>query len=207
MPVQNAIRTYKIKNLKLEMDRQGMYLTLMCPVADAYLLCFTKGEPVNYDKLDLSEEELNELCRNQISIDKGDYRLQGVRSRVFHSAPQYRDFRSVPPEQIQVWAMSYDRFRNLTTLHFPDKIEEQLVYIPMRYSFECKIDGALSAIKIQMLDQGVYEDGVLMYTVGNTYPIPIPREAVGRAIRIFNPANEIIQIITDKKYTGRYIQA
>ncbi len=207
MPIQKALRTYQIRNLNLTMDRQGMYLTLTCPEADAYLLCFTKGKSVVCENLDLSEEELNELCRNQAIIDKGEYRLQGVRSRAFHTASQYRGFRAVPPEQIQVWAMSYDRFHNITTLHFPERSEDQLVFIPMRYSFECRRNDAISSIKITMLDQGVYEDGALMYKVGGASPIPIPRGAVGREIRVLNPVDERIQIVTDDKYGGRYKQA
>ncbi len=207
MPVQKAIKDYQIRNLRLDMDRQGMYLSLVCPAAYAYLLCFTNGKPVCSEMLELTEEELTELCCNQAAIDKGEYRLQGVRSRTFNAAAQFRDFHAVPPERIQVWAMSYNSFRNIATLYVPERAEDQLVFLPMRYSFVTRRDGIYSLICVKLLDQGIYEEGALMYKVGSAAPIPLPPDAMGRELRINNPADEIIQIVTETKYTGRYKQA
>ena len=206
MPIENAIKMYQIRNLKLGTDGRGMYLSLVCPTADAYCLCFTKGAPVTREELDLTEDELYELLKGR-GIERNRYRLQGVRANVFHANPSFRNFKAVPPEQIQVWSLSHKHITNETILHFPENLESQLAFIPMRYSCTVKRTGDFVHLNVNLLDQGNYESGVLMYQVGNSLPIPIPAVMIGKNIRLNIPSNESIRVIVSEDYIGKYIRA
>ena len=205
MAIEKAIKMYQIKNLKLGTDGRGMYLSLVCPAADAYCLCFTQGAPVTRDELDLTEDELKELLRGGM-IERSRYRLQGVRANVFHANPSYRNFKAVPPEQIQIWSLSYKQITGETVLHFPDNIESQLAFIPMRYRCTVRRTEGLVHLKVELLDNGIYEDGILMYQVGNILPIPIPASALGKDIRLLIPSNENVRVVVKEDYRGKYTQ-
>ena len=207
MAIERAIRMYQIKNLKLGTDGRGMYLSLVCPAADGYCLCFTKGAPVTREELnDLTEEELRELLQGR-EIAKGRYRLQGVRANVFHANPSFRNFKAAAPEQIQIWSLSYKQLANEAVLHFPDDPESQLTFIPMRYRWSVRRDNGFVILNVELLDNGEYESGVLMYRVGNTLPIPIPEAKIGKNIRLRVPANEEVRVIVNEEYQGKYLQA
>jgi len=205
MAIEKAIKMYQIKNLKLGTDGRGMYLSLVCPAADAYCLCFTQGAPVTREELDLTENELNDLRIGKM-IERDRYRLQGVRANVFHANPSFRNFKAVPPEQIQIWSLSYKQITNETVLHFPENIESQLTFIPMRYRCTVNRAGGFVHLMVELLDSGIYESGVLMYQVGNALPIPIPAAAFGKDLRLLIPSNENVRVIVKDGYRGKYIQ-
>ena len=73
MAIEKAIKMYQIKNLKLGTDGRGMYLSLVCPAADAYCLCFTQGAPVTRDELDLTEDVKKELLHIEFIHDIQDH--------------------------------------------------------------------------------------------------------------------------------------
>lgn len=206
MAIIKAIKMYQIKKLKLGMDGRGVYLSLVCPAAEAYCLCFTQGALVQQKDLDLSEDELNALWTGG-TIDRGRYRLQGVPAKRFHANPSFRDFKSVPPEQIQIWSLSHKQVTNETVLHFPDDLESQLAFIPLRYHYTVSRENGFTYLKVELLDSGVYNDGVLMYQVGNALPIPIPAAVFGKMIRLRIPSNENVKVIVRSDYSGQYIPA
>ncbi len=206
MAIEKAIKMYQIKNLKLGTDSRGMYLSLVCPAADGYCLCFTKGSPVTREELDLTEEELSGLLKGGM-IERNRYRLQGVRQNVFHANPSFRSFHAVPPEQIQIWSLSYNYVTNRTTLHIPEDPESQMAFIPMRYSYTVRRANSLVYLNVNLKDNGQYEDGVLMYRVGNALPIPVPGSKLGKDIRLYIPSNEEVSIVVSEEYRGKYIRA
>ena len=206
MAIEKAIKMYQIRNLKLGTDGRGMFLSLVCPAAEGYCLCFTQGAPVTREELDLTENELFDLLQGKV-IQRPRYRLQGVRANVFHATPNFRNFKAVPPEQIQVWSLSHKHITNETILHFPENAESQIAFIPMRYSCTVRRTGGFVYLKVDLLDNGNYENGVLLYQVGNTLPIPIPGDKLGKEIRLYIPSNEDIKIIVSEDYRGKYIRA
>ena len=204
MAIVKAIKMYQIRNLQLGMDGRGMYLSLICSAAEAYCLCFTQGAPVQREDLDLTEDELNNLCQGGM-IERGRYRLQGVTANRFHANPSFRNFKAVPPEQIQVWSLSYKRITNETVLHFPDRMETQLAFIPMRYhSTVMRVDGYVY-LKVELLDKGIYQNNTLMYQVGDSLPIPVPSEMLGKNIRLRIPSSENVKVIVRDDFRGKYI--
>ena len=206
MAIVQAIKMYQIRNLQLGMDGRGMYLSLICPAAEAYCLCFTQGAPIQQEDLDLTEDELNDLFQGGM-IERGRYRLQGVPSNRFHANPSFRNFKAVPPEQIQVWSLSYKKITNETVMHFPDRVETQLAFIPMRYHSTVMQAEGYVYLKVELLDRGNYQNDTLMYQVGNSLPIPVPAAMLGRNIRLRIPSNENVKVIVRDDYRGKYISA
>lgn len=205
MAIEKAINMYQIKNLNLGTDGRGMFLSLVCPAAEAYCLCFTQGAPVTREELELTEEDLYELLKGN-TVERNRYRLQGVRANVFHANPSFRNFKAVPPEQVQVWSLSYKPITRETILHFPEDPTSQLAFIPMRYSCTVERKGGFVYLNVSLLDYGRYEEGVLMYQVGNTLPIPIPGAKLGKEVRLYIPSNEDIKILVKENYRGKYIR-
>lgn len=206
MAIVKAIKMYQIRNLQLGTDGRGMYLSLVCPAAEAYCLCFTQGTPVEQKDLDLSEDELNDLLQGG-TIERDRYRLQGVPANRFHANPSFRNFKAVPPEQIQIWSLSHKRITNETLLHFPEQVESQLTFIPMRYHYTVTQTGEYINLRIELLDKGSYQNDVLMYQVGNTMPIPVPAVMLGKNIRLKITSNENVKVIVRDDYKGKYILA
>jgi hypothetical protein len=76
----------------------------------------------------------------------------------------------------------------------------------MRYRCTVKRTEGLVHLKVELLDSGIYKDGILMYQVGNALPIPIPAVALGKDIRLLIPSNENVRVVVREDYRGKYIQ-
>ena len=202
---------YAIKDLTLSDDSKGRYLSLVCPHATAYALCFSGGAPIRRVDLDLTEEELRAL-HNGGEVRRERYRIQGVTRNVFEAMPMFRDFHAVPPEQIQVWSMAL-RSNGDTILYVPDEIGSETCYVPLRYTAQFTPGGNKRGVPqpgvlhVRLLDAGQYTDGALLYQVGGAMPIPLPSSYLNDApIPILADA-EAVHVVVSPEFQGKYIQA
>ena len=193
----------RIPRVHLDADSQGLFLELNCPNATGYVLCFSIGAPVEVSQLQLTENDLRNLYNGR-SLQMDSFRLQGVPRRVFHAMAVYRKFEVVPPEQIQVWAMSYAPFDDIVTLHVPEKSTDQLCYAPLRYTFHVRMDGEINYLTVKLLDHGKYDNGALAYQVGDSLPIPIPASAFGREIPVKTGVQKRLNVVVVPEYVGKY---
>lgn len=120
----------------------------------------------------------------------------------------FRNFEVCPPEQIQVWSMS----ENLddVTLFVPDDEKSQICYVPLRYSYSFTpgrrernkdIPGQLY---VQLNNDGNYTDGALLYQVGESLPIPLPKEYLNQAIPLNVGPGMPVQILVRQEFVGKY---
>lgn len=205
MPVETAQRNYCIQNLKIGSDNRGPFISAVCPDADSFALCFVKGDLASGEevKAALSEQDLKAL-RLGNSIERGRLRFQGVRRMVFYSGPVYYITSALPPERVQIFALSYSDFYDVTTLYFPEDETSQSGFLPLRFSYELKqVSPEISNLVIKLKDNGVYEDGTLLYQVGNALPIPIPQEGLGKGIKLYLPSGEKVMVVVREEYRDR----
>lgn len=203
MPVMKAEQIMRIPKIHLDVDSQGLFLDLNCPHASAYVLCFSKGTPIERSELQLAEDDLRALYHG-CTLKMQTFRLQGVPRRVFHAMPVFRHFQVHPPEQIQIWTMSYNSYDDLATLHMPENSRDQLCYAPMRYKYRVRTDGDISYLKVDLLDEGQYDSGALAYQVDDALPIPIPESAFGREFPVRTGRQKYMHVIVTQEYTGKY---
>lgn len=198
---------YTIRDLILNTDEKGRYLSLVCSYATAYALCFSSGAPIRREELDLTEEELCSL-HNGGEVERDAFRIQGVPRNVFEAMPVFRDFHAVPPEQIQVWSMAL-RPNGEAILYVPDDPEYSTRYVPLRYQVQFtqgeykKNVLKPGTLRVRLLDAGQYTDGALMYQVGNSLPIPLPGECLDSTIPVLN-GSEPVKVVVSQAFQGKY---
>jgi hypothetical protein len=189
---------YRIKDLRIDRDTKGYYLTMNSGKSIACVICISSHGPVAMEALQLSEAELITLVNGgNLSFPKGGYTLQGVTRPQLAAAPQFRNFQITPPCYVQVWGMSNSDTGSIT-LHMPASPEEQQVLVPVDYRADW--DGSSLTVWIQSSEG--YRDGDLMYQVGGHYPIPIPGPYLNQPIRMRPGAEPVVQPAPEagKKY-------
>lgn len=203
---------YTVQQLTLGSDHHGRYLSLVCPRAAAYALCFSSGAPIRREELDLTDEELSTLCSGG-KVQRDNYRILGVPRNIFNAMPVFRNFQAVPPEQIQVWSMDFSS-DGAPILYVPDDPAPSTCYVPLRYTVEFTPGVSRQnkapqpgLLRVRLLDEGQYADGALMYQVGNSLPIPLPQGCLNDTpIPILNE-NEPVKVIVSPAFQGKYVQA
>ena len=213
MPIEHLnTDAYAIKELTLGTDSSGCHISLVCAKATAYVLCFSAGDLLTAEDLDLSEEELLRLHDGEM-LEKENFRLQGVRKQVFDAMPVFRGFRASPPEQIQVWSMAMRSDGN-AVLYIPENAGSQTCYVPMRYisTYESgKVrrggEGSVGYLTVRLEDDGKYVDGTLLYQVGDCLPIPIPASLLHTPIPLRVDEGIPVRVVVDERFIGKYESA
>ena len=205
MSINYADNTNRVQNIRFGEDSDGHYMSLICPNASAYVLCFSDGKLLGLKDIRLTEQELKSL-HDGGEVQHDQVRMKGVRRNQFHAGPVYRDFRVSPPEQIQVFSMRFNEYEGDYCLFIPEDPAEQTVYVPLHYRVTQRREGQYGVIRIDLDDYGNYRDGALMYQIGNSLPIPLAHEYLGREIRVRLQGEEPIKVIPQDKYAGKYIQ-
>lgn len=164
---------YKIKELQVDCDRDGYYLSMNPSHATACVVCISR-QPVSRGQLSLSDNDLKRLHSGaKLDSAKEGYVLQGITRQQFSAAALYRGFRLDPPAYVQVWGMSSD-----TELCVPDDPEEQCCLVPVMYEVIENVDSF--AVVLDHMEG--YQDGDLMYQVGSHKPIPIPKSRLNQQL-------------------------
>lgn len=169
---------FKIRNLKMDYDKTGHYLTMNYGHAKACVVCVCKRGSVTMEDLQLSESELSSLF-NGAKLDFPDrgYSLQGITHQQLAAAPQFRNFTMEPPAYVQAWGMGISG-NGAITLYLPEDTQEQCVLVPVGYRVQME-DGGMY-VWVQREDG--YRDGDLMYQVEGHLPVPIPASGLNRLL-------------------------
>lgn len=169
---------FKVRNLRVESDKNGAFLTMNPGKSAACVICVSKQEPVNPGDLELSEMQLKDLYTGRtLDFSAKGYTLKGVTRQQFAAAPQFRDFKMTPPTFVQVWGMGIND-RGAITLYTPEDPQEQCVLVAVGYRKEMR--GSDMYVWIEQLDG--YEDGDLLYQVDGRLPVPIPASGLNRPL-------------------------
>ena len=194
-----------VRNLALGNDEQGRYLTCTCSGVDTYVFCFNKKELLRMSDLVLSDEELKRLYKGE-TLDKGDYRLQGVKALTMAmDGMPFRKFKAEPPEQIQAWCMTMPP-NGGPSLYVPEEPgKEEVCRVPLCYRVEIQRQENITSLFIRLGDteQEQYEDGALCYQVGETLPIPIPKTCVNQEIQVCT-GGKAIQVTPAPAFVEKY---
>ncbi|MBM6871315.1 hypothetical protein H7U37_11690 [Pseudoflavonifractor phocaeensis] len=210
LPLSSA--AYTVQQLTLGSDSHGRYLSLVCPRAAAYALCFSSGAPIRREDLDLTDKDLSALCSGG-NIQRADYRIQGVPRNIFNAMPVFRSFQAVPPEQIQVWSMDFYS-NGKPILYVPDDPTSSTCYVPLRYTVQFT-PGVYrpnkapqpGLLQVRLLDAGQYADGALMYQVGDAMPIPLPEAYLNDTFIPILNENKPVSVVVSPMFQGKYVQA
>lgn len=192
---------FKIRNLKVESDKNGAFLMMNPGKSAACVICVSKEKPVNPDELQLTEAQLEDLYTGRtLDFSSKGYTLKGVTRQQFAAAPQFRDFKMAPPTYVQVWGMGSNE-RGIITLYMPEDPQEQCVLVAVVYRKEMR-DGNMY---IMVEHKDGYEDGDLCYQVDGRLPVPIPASALNQPIPMRPGANPVVMPRPEcaDKYTAK----
>lgn len=192
---------FKIRNLKVESDKNGAFLTMNPGKSAACVICISPKNPVNPWDLMLSEAELKDLYTGRtLDFSSKGYTLKGVTRQQFAAAPQFRDFKMAPPTYVQVWSMGIND-RGTITLYMPEDPQEQCVLVAVGYRKEMRGDDMY--VWVERMDG--YEDGDLLYQVDGHLPVPIPVSGLNQPLRMRPGVNPVVMPRPEcaEKYTAK----
>lgn len=190
---------FKIRNLRVEYDKNGPFLTMNPGHATACVICVSRQGPVVRENLHLSERDLGALI-NGATLDfshKG-YTLQGITRQQLAAAPQFRNFKMEPPAYVQAWGLGTNGHEAIT-LYLPEDPQEQCVLVPVGYQVQQDEGGMY--VWIQILDG--YEDGDLMYSIDGHLPIPIPASGLNRLLPL--RPGVVASVIPKSECSAKYV--
>lgn len=182
---------FDIKELTLTYQGGHYGLSLRCPRATAYLLCFSRQcAPADPQALGLTEADLQALHNGQ-SMEKGPYRLMGVPAGTFHAMPSFYGFSVAPPQTIQVWSMLAKPGGSIT-LYLPREAAA-ICHVPLRYSVKLQQNAEGTVLQVLLDKQYLehYQPGALYYQVDQTGPVPLPASWLNREIPLAATAEQI----------------
>lgn len=205
MPID--VEALRVQNLELGIGPERYQLSCSCGFAESFALCFSK-RPLRRQDLDLTEQELYLLYQgtNGKTLEKDGYRLQGVPRNVFSISNHFSDFTTTPPERIQVWSMTR-AIDGSVSLYVPDTPGRETCFLPLRYRVQNTPGRERGMVELTILVNATeisgYEDGALLYCVGDSQPIPIARECLNHPIRI--RANGLpVKVMVSEVCCGQY---
>lgn len=194
MPVKKPeVGLFDVKELTLKYQDGRYGLSLSCPRATAYVLCFAKGlPPADPFALSLTENELYALHQGQ-SLDRMGYHLMGVPAGSFQAMPVFYGFQAAPPQTIQVWSMQA-KPDGTTELYAPrDGAPETVCHVPLRYAVQLRQQEGMSLLTVRLEERYLtdYRDGDLRYQISGGAPVPLPKSWLNRDIPLRASAGEI----------------
>lgn len=207
MPIEPIkVEALRVQNLSLGANADGYYISGSCGFAETFVLCFSQHALGRKD-LDLTEEELLQLYQgtNGKTLNKGEVRLQGIPQRMFSTSNVFSDFVARPPEQIQLWSMT--RVPNgPATLYVPDTPGKETCFVPLRYQYAIlpRPNGLTElTVRINGNELSQYQDGALLYQVGDFPEIPIANACINQPLSIRTGGLPLtVQVAAEFK--GRY---
>lgn len=196
MRVLYTKENYLVREMELRTDEQHFSLRGRCfDGVSGYLLCFCKSPNPPLREIAAFTEEVFRTIPERAARDFGGFRLQYVSRNLFEANPYFRLLAARPPEYIWLWAVCENVFGDQHTLYVPEDAGAQREEAPLRFVAEVRTENGLHFLKVSLTGPGEYTDGALLYQVGTSLPIPIPREYVGREIPILVPENEELMVL------------
>lgn len=183
MPVKKPeVSLFDVEDLTLHYQDGRYGLSLRCPRATAYVLCFAKRKPpADPFTLNLTENELYSLHQGQ-SLDRNGYHLMGVSAGSFHAMPRFFGFQAIPPQTIQVWSM-LAKPDGTVELYAP-RGQEKVCHVPLRYAAKYLSENGMTQLFVQLEERYLtdYKPGQLRYQISGGAPVPLPKSWLNRAI-------------------------
>ena len=189
---------FQIRDLKVDFDSTGHFLSLNPGHAAACVLCISRHKPIGIEDLQLTEQDLRNLFSgSRLDFPESGYSLQGITRMQISASAQYRNFTLEPPAYVHVWSMADTQ--GGIALYVPPQRMEQCVLVPVKYCVRYQETGF--TLWLQRADG--YRDGALLYRVENRSPIPIPATAVGQ----FQPMRPGVrpEVFCSKEAENKYI--
>ncbi len=202
-----------IRNLSVQRRNDDRYaVSLNCSAATAYLFCVTREGVVSFERLQeyMTDAKLIEMCSEPVYEAKLDeYTLYCVNAQYFHASSSFNDLPLKPPVCMQVFAIQGQGVGHV--LYYPGTeqlLNAQMAFIPLEYLYavsQSKRKEVLE-LRIRLEPNEGYQDGALLYQIGNLDPIPIPRSWIDRPIPLNASLGSSVTVLVDKEYRGRYCQ-